>query len=189
MADIEITPNITLLTNAEIDEVSGGPGNFNVKVKVKPRSVDIDKCLKCAKCESVCPIEVPNEFEEGLYNRKAVYMPFPQAVPSAYVVDLESCTKCGACKEACPVEAINLEEGNREVTLNVGSIILATGFDMIDLERLRSYYPEHSSCITALQMERLIETELTEGKVLKKNDGSRVKSIAYVLCAGSRDPH
>ncbi|MCK4952952.1 CoB--CoM heterodisulfide reductase iron-sulfur subunit A family protein, partial [Candidatus Bathyarchaeota archaeon] len=189
MADLEINPNITLITNAEIDEVSGGPGNFNVKVKVKPLGVDIEKCLKCAKCESVCPTEVPNEFEEGLYNRKAVYMPFPQAVPSAYVVDPESCTKCGACVEACPVGAINLEEGNRKVNLNVGSIILATGFDMINLEKLRSYHPEHPSCITALQMERLIETEMTEGKVLKKKDGSRVKSIAYILCAGSRDPH
>jgi heterodisulfide reductase subunit A len=91
--------------------------------------------------------------------------------------------------KACPIDCIDLERGNHEVNLNVGSIIVATGFDLIDLERLRSFKPENPNCITALQMERLIENELTEGRVLKTSSGERMRNIAYILCAGSRDPH
>ena len=189
MAEVEINPNIRLLTNAEVASVAGGPGNFKVAVNVRARGVDIDKCLKCGRCTTVCPTEVPNEFEEGLYPRKAAYMPFPQAVPSSYVIDFENCTRCRACVEACPPDAINLEEEDRVVELDAGAIIVATGIDLIDEERLRVYHPERGDIITALQMERLIENELTEGKVLRTEAGGRVKSIAYILCAGSRDPH
>ena len=189
MAEVEINPNIRLLTNAEVASVAGGPGNFKVAVNVRARGVDIDKCLKCGRCTTVCPTEVPNEFEEGLYPRKAAYLPFPQAVPSSYVIDFENCTRCRACVEACPPDAINLEEEDRVVELDAGAIIVATGIDLIDEERLRVYHPERGDIITALQMERLIENELTEGKVLRTEDGGRVKSIAYILCAGSRDPH
>jgi len=189
MAEVEIDPNITLFTNAEVASVAGGPGNFRVVVNVRARGVDTEKCLKCGRCSAVCPTEVPNEFEEGLYTRKAAYLPFPQAVPSSYVIDFENCRRCGACVEACPADAINLDDEDRVVELNVGAIVVATGFDLIDEGKLRSYHPEKANVITALQMERLIENELTEGKVLKTEDGGRVKSIAYVLCAGSRDPH
>ena len=189
MAEVEINPNIRLLTNAEVVSVAGGPGNFKVAVNVRARGVDIDKCLKCDRCSAVCPTEVPNEFEEGLYPRKAAYLPFPQAVPSSYVIDFENCTRCRACVEACPPDAINLEDEDRVVELDAGAIVVATGIDLIDEERLRVYHPERADVITALQMERLIENELTEGKVLRTADGGRVKSIAYILCAGSRDPH
>jgi len=189
MSEVERNSNIILLTNSEVASVSGGPGNFQVGVHVAARGVDAKRCLKCGRCEKECPVETPDEFEEGLLKRKAVHLPFPQAVPSAYVVDFEACTRCGKCAEMCPAKAINLEEEDREADLRVGSIIVATGFDLLDLDRLKSYSPHHPNCVTALQMERLIETELTIGKVLKKADGSRVKSIAYILCAGSRDSH
>jgi heterodisulfide reductase subunit A len=189
MSEMGRNPNIVLLTNSEVSSVSGGPGNFQVRIQKKPRGVNPEKCLKCGRCEKECPVETLDEFEEGLLKRKAVHLPFPQAVPSAYAIDFDACTLCGKCAEVCPAKAIDLEEGDREVDMNVGSIIVATGFDLLDLDKLKSYNPQNPNCITALQMERLIETELTAGKVLKKADGSRVKSIAYILCAGSRDPH
>ena len=189
MAEVENDPNITLHTCAEVESVSGGPGNFKVKVHQRARGVDADKCLKCGRCTTVCPTEVPSEFEQGMYPRKAAYLPFPQAVPSSYVIDFENCTRCGSCVEACPVDAINLDDEDKEVELDVGSIVAATGFDLIDDEKLKTYHPEHPAVVDAMQVERLIENELTEGKVLTSSTGGRVKSIAYILCAGSRDPH
>jgi heterodisulfide reductase subunit A len=189
MAEVENNPNITLYTNSEIKKTSGGPGNFKISLKLKPRGVDVDKCLKCGRCSQVCPTEVPSEFDEGLIKRKAVYLPFPQAVPSSYVVDFEHCVECQSCVNTCPVGAINLDEEDKETEVDVGAIVVATGFDLIDDEKLSSYRPEHPQVINALQVERLIENELTEGKVLNTSNGSRVKSIAYILCAGSRDPH
>jgi heterodisulfide reductase subunit A len=189
MAEIENDPNITLYTNAELETLTGGPGNYTAAVKLKARGVDADKCLKCGRCSQVCPTEVPSEFEEGLYKRKAAYLPFPQAVPSSYVIDFEHCIGCGQCVEACPVGAISLENEDRVVEMDVGSVVVATGFDMIDRGKLKSYHPEHPQVVDALQVERLIENELTEGKILYTEAGDRVKSMAYVLCAGSRDPH
>ena len=189
MAEVGNDNNIKLFTGAEVASVSGGPGEYHIKVKIAPRGVDADKCLKCGRCSQVCPTEVPNEFEEGLYKRKAVYLPFPQAVPSSYAIDFEHCKRCGACVEACPVGAIDLDDQGKTVTVDAGSMIVATGFDLIGNEVLRTYHPEMNGVVNALQVERLIENELTEGKVLKRVNGERVKAIAYVLCAGSRDAH
>jgi heterodisulfide reductase subunit A len=189
MAEVGNDENINLLTGAEVASVSGGPGDYHVRVRVAPRGVDADKCLKCGRCGQVCPTEVPNEFEEGLYRRKAAYLPFPQAVPSSYAIDFEHCQRCGACVEACPVGAINLDDEEKIVNVDAGSMIVATGFDLIGEGSLRTYHPEMRGVVNALQVERLIENELTEGKVLTRGNGERVKSIAFVLCAGSRDPH
>jgi heterodisulfide reductase subunit A len=189
MAEVEANPRISVITNAEVASISGGPGDFAVAVRIMPRGVDLERCLKCGRCTDVCPVEVPDEFEEGLYMRKAVYLPFPQAVPSSYAIDFEHCTRCGACVDACPAKAIDLDEGERMEELRVGAIIVATGFDLLDPDRLRSYHPEHPDIVTSLQLERLIERELAEGRVLRRSDGGRVKSVAYILCAGSRDPH
>ena len=189
MSEVERKPSITLLTNSEISAVLGGPGNYVVDVRTAARGVDASKCLKCGRCQAVCPVETPDEFEENLLKRKAVYLPFAQAVPSAYAVDFEACTKCGKCVDACPAKVIDINQGEKHQEVTVGSIIVSTGFDLMNLQTLKSYYTDHPDCVTALQMERLIEDELTVGRVLKKHDGSRVKSIAYLLCAGSRDPH
>ncbi|UCE91969.1 MAG: hydrogenase iron-sulfur subunit [Methanobacteriota archaeon] len=178
---------INLMTRSEVVQVAGTPGNYEVRVRVAPRGVDISKCTGCAKCEKVCPAKVPNEFEEGLYIRKAIHKPFPQAVPAAYVVDFESCEDCGACEKVCSAKAIDFEEKERFVDLKVGAIIVATGFDLFDVSALREYDVSLPDVITATQMERLMINECGAGMVLKRRvDGKRVKKVAFGLCAGSR---
>ncbi|MEE9150883.1 MAG: FAD-dependent oxidoreductase, partial [Thermoplasmata archaeon] len=188
MADISIHPNVHLLTYAEIVKVSGSCGNFHVKLRQKPIGVSTDLCLCCGKCEEECPVEVEHEFDCGLYSRKAIYKPFPQAVPPSYVIDFENCSECGSCVNACPVDAVNLEDEVKILELDVGAIIVATGYELFDPSSLGEYNFEHKDVITALQMERLMINEAAEGKVLKRaSDGKRVKKVAYLLCVGSRD--
>ncbi len=187
MVEVAANPNVALYMRAEVVSVEGTPGNYRVKVKVAPRGVDPKKCIGCAKCEKVCPVKVPNEFEEGLYERKAIYKPFPQAVPASYVVDFENCKECGACAKVCAAKAIDMDEPERYEELLVGAIIVATGFDLFDVHRLHEYDTSMPDVITATQMERLMINECGAGMVLKrKADGNRVKKVAFVLCAGSR---
>ena len=113
-------------------------------------------------------MEVEHEFECGLYSRKAIYRSFPQAVPPSYVIDFENCTECGSCAEVCPVDAVNLEDEDKVIELDVGVIITATGFELFDTSSLAEYNSQHPDVITALQMERLFINEAAEGKVLKK---------------------
>ena len=187
MVEAGAHPNIELLTRSEVVHVAGTPGNYVVSVRVSPRGVDPNKCTGCAKCEKVCKAVVPNEFEEGLYERKAIYKPFPQAVPASYVIDFESCEDCGRCEKVCTAKAINFEEKERTVDIQVGAIVIATGFDVFDVNALHEYDFSLPDVITATQMERLMINECGAGMVLKrKTDGKRVKKVAFVLCAGSR---
>jgi len=187
MVDAGNHPNISLYTGTEVVEFSGTPGSYKVKVRVGPKGVDPKKCIGCAKCQKVCPAKTLNEFEECLYERKAIYKPFPQAVPASYVVDFDKCTKCGACVKVCSVHAIDLEEKEQLQEFEVGAAIVATGFDMFDVKKLHEYDTSLPDVITATQMERLMINECGAGMVLKrKADGNRVKKVAYVLCAGSR---
>jgi heterodisulfide reductase subunit A len=187
MVDAGTHPNIALYTGTEVVGFSGTPGNYRVKVRIGPKGVDPKKCIGCAKCERVCPVKSLNEFEECLYERKAIYKPFPQAVPASYVIDMEKCKKCGACVKVCSAHAIDLEESERYQELEVGAVIMATGFDMFDVGKLHEYDTSLPDVITATQMERLMINECGAGMVLKrKADGNRVKKVAFVLCAGSR---
>jgi heterodisulfide reductase subunit A len=187
MVEAGIHPRIDLMTRSEVVSVGGTPGNYEVSVRMSPRGVDPKKCTGCAKCEKVCPAKVPNEFEEGLYERKAIYKPFPQAVPGSYVVDFEGCKDCGACEKVCTAKAIDREAKERLVSLKVGAIIMATGFDTFDVRRLGEYDTSLPDIITATQMERLMINEAGAGMILKRRaDGARVKKVAFVLCAGSR---
>lgn len=188
MVEVSIHPNIKLRTYSEVESVSGNPGNFHVKIRQKSRRVDSEKCLGCGKCSEECPEEVSHEFEEGLYKRKAIYKPFPQAVPTSFVIDPESCIECGSCVDVCPADAIDLEEEDEFIELDVGAIIVATGFDSFDPSVLAEYNYQHDDVITAMQMERLMIMEAGEGKALKRlSNGKRIKKIAYLLCVGSRD--
>lgn len=187
MVEVGVHENINLMTLSDVAQVGGTPGNYEVRVRLAPRGVDISKCTGCAKCEKVCPAKVPSEFEEGLYVRKAIYKPFPQAVPAAYVVDFESCKECGACEKVCTAKAIDFEEAERFVDIKVGAIIIATGFDTFDVSALHEYDVSMPDVITATQMERLMINECGAGMVLKRRaDGKRVKKVAFALCAGSR---
>jgi heterodisulfide reductase subunit A len=188
MAEVGRNSNVNLFTYAEVKEISGRPGNYNVKVFMKPRGVDVQKCRSCGVCTKVCPVVVPDEFNEGLATRKAAYIEFPQAVPSAYCIDFAACTKCGKCEQLCPAKAISLADQGCTVDLKVGAIILATGFELYDAKKLETYgFGNYKDVITMMQLERLISATGPTGGYVKRADGGDVKKIAIVLCAGSRD--
>ncbi len=203
MADCAVNSNIKLYTYSEVMEVTGSPGNFRVKVLMKPRYIDPEKCRGCGACAEKCPWTKSSEFDLGLGLRKAVYRPFPQAVPNIYLIDPEICAyiktgKCGICQQVCPTGAINFEDKEKIVEVDVGAIIVATGFDLIDIE---NRYPElgygrYREVVTALQVERLLSsTGPTKGYLKVPGDPRKpmewrdAKKIAYISCVGSRDPH
>ncbi|MDH4221108.1 MAG: CoB--CoM heterodisulfide reductase iron-sulfur subunit A family protein [Candidatus Bathyarchaeota archaeon] len=182
-------PNVQLLTYSEVKEVKGSAGNFTVKILRKPRFVDLEKCTGCGTCADNCPSEVPNEFDEGLGMRKAIYMPFPQAVPRAMTVDKDSCIECGLCEKVCEAEAVNLGQEPEEVELKVGAIIVAVGFDLFDPSQIPPYgYGRHKDVVTALELERLLcASGPTGGHLVRPSDGKIPKTIAFIQCVGSRD--
>lgn len=189
MAQVSQNRNIELHTYSEIEEIEGVPGNFDVTIKQKPRGVDEDICIGCGNCTQVCPTEVPNEYNEGIDNRKAIYIPFPQSVPSVYTIDFESCIKCGACVKACPADAINLEDDGEELSVKAGAIVLATGYELFDIGGLVNYgYGRYPNVITGLEMERILDVNgPTQSQLIVPETGREVNSVAYVLCSGSRD--
>ena len=189
MVEVARHPLITLYTLTEVEEVSGYVGNFQVKLRKKPRFVEIDKCRLCGECEKVCPITLPNEFDRGLSQRKAIYIPFPQAIPPAYVIDPQHCVRCGSCARTCPFDAINLDQQEETEEVEVGAIVVATGYTPYPKERIGEYgagrYPD---VIDSLQFERLLSsTGPTGGELRRPSDGKVPKRVVFVQCAGSRD--
>jgi len=182
-------PNVQLLTYSEVKEVKGSAGNFTVKILRKPRYVDETKCTGCGTCADNCPSEVPNEFDEGLGMRKAIYMPFPQAVPRAMTVDKDNCIECGLCEKVCEAEAVNLGQEPEEVELKVGAIIVATGYNLFDAGKKEEYgYGIYDNVITGLELERLLSASgPTGGHVSRPSDGKIPRKVAFVQCVGSRD--
>ncbi len=181
--------NIELLTYCEVKGIKGSAGNFTVKVLKKPRYVDITKCTGCGTCADHCPVEVPNEFEEGLGMRKAIYMPLPQAVPRAMTVDKVNCINCGLCETVCEAKAVNLDQPPEEINLNVGAVILAIGFDIFDPSGITIYgYGRYKNVITAMELERLLcASGPTGGHLIRPSDGKIPRKIAFIQCVGSRD--
>jgi heterodisulfide reductase subunit A len=189
-------PNVTLLTYSEVKEVKGKAGDFSVKVLRKPRYVDAVKCTGCGTCMEKCPAKVPNEFDMGMGNRKAVYMPFKQAVPLVATIDPEHCLYfakgiCRVCEKVCPSKAINYEQKPEEMDLNVSSIILATGFDVFDPSTMSEYgYGRFKNVVHSMEFERIIcASGPTGGHLVRPSDGKEPKSVVFVQCVGSRSQH
>jgi len=177
-------PKVKLLTNSEAKAVDGYIGNFKVKVLEKPRYIN-EKCDACGDCEAKCPIEVANEFDYGLSKRKAIYLPFLEAVPQRYIIDEKNCNKCGKCIEACKKGAINLEEQTKETEIDVGTIIVATGLDLYDPPKGEYGYRAYDNVITTAHLERLLnESGPTKGQLLP--GGSAPKSVVFISCVGAR---
>uniref|UniRef100_A0A7C2IW14 CoB--CoM heterodisulfide reductase iron-sulfur subunit A family protein n=1 Tax=Ammonifex degensii TaxID=42838 RepID=A0A7C2IW14_9THEO len=187
---VKNSPYIKYFTQAEVEEITGQEGNLTVKVRLAPRYVN-NNCTACGKCVEVCPAERPNDFNFGLDKTKAIYFPHLFAFPAKYVIDSQACqgTACGKCVAACPVGAIDLNMQPQTITLQVGSVIWATGWDPYDLTKLTQYGSgQYPNVITNMMMERLAaESGPSGGQILRPSDGKAVKRIAFVQCAGSRD--
>jgi heterodisulfide reductase subunit A2 len=195
MSEVGQHENVTMLTYAELEEVSGSVGNFKVKVRQKARKVDYDLCTGCGVCVEKCPRKVlDTEFEAGMGTRKAIYMPFPQAVPRVPVLDTESCIwferqKCGACQKLCPTDAIKFDQEDELLEFHVGNIIIATGWKPFDCKTIPQYgYGRLANVYTSMEFERLCNAAgPTNGKIVMRDGKTVPKSIAIVHCVGSRD--
>jgi heterodisulfide reductase subunit A len=184
-----IHPNVEILARTEVDKIDGEAGAFTVSLKSVPSGVDQDLCIGCGLCVDVCPVEVANDFNEGLVKRKAIFLRNPWQPASSYVVDWASCTKCGACVEKCPTSAINLSEEESGRRLEVGAVILSTGFEEFDPELATQYgHQRFPNVVTSIELERILSPGgPTEGKLLRPSDQKVPQSVAFLQCVGSRD--
>ena len=195
MTDAGRHPKITVLTQSEVKEITGFVGNFHVKVLKRARYVKEKECTACGDCTQVCPVVVPDEFNMGLSSRRAIYSPFPQAVPSAYVVDIRHCLGhnpiiCGKCIEKCAKRCIDFNMNDEELSFDVGTIIVATGMEPFDPKDLDEYgYTRHENVLTSMEFERLINAGgPTHGHVIRLTDRKTPRSVAFIQCVGSRSP-
>jgi heterodisulfide reductase subunit A len=212
MVDVGQHEKINLMTRSKVVSVTGKPGAYRVKIKQKTRRVDINSCVACGLCVDACPVKVESEFDAGISIRRAIYIPFPQAVPNAYLVDEEHCRyvltdgeKCGVCIRKCPKDCIHLDDEDTTVDLEVGNIILATGYELLDVSKIKQYgYGKFPNVVTSLEFERLTNASgSTDGRIVTKTqkynrkkkedewvfspEGIPPRSVAIIHCVGSRN--
>jgi heterodisulfide reductase subunit A len=204
MVEVSRHPRIELITCAEVEEVSGYVGNFRVRIRRRPSFVHADLCTACGDCAAACPASVPNEFDQGLAWRKAIHIPFPQAVPSTYTLDAASCVNtqlvsprsgyrvlaCERCADVCSRKAIDYDMKPAILEREVGAIVAATGYRMMDGKGLADYgYGRYPDVVDSLEFERLLSASgPTGGEVLRPSDGKPARNVVFVQCVGSRDP-
>jgi heterodisulfide reductase subunit A len=186
--------NIELLTLSKLTAIRGEAGNFTVTLQKSPRYVDMDKCIACGACSEKCPAKTADQFNEGIVKRKAIYVPYAQAVPLKYVIDPDRCIflkkgKCGACQKICPTGAVNFDDKETEISLNVGSVIVTAGFKTFNPSAFDNYqHARLPNVMTSMEFERILSAGgPTAGHVLRPSDGKEPAKIAWLQCVGSRD--
>ena len=186
--------NIKLHTYSEIEGISGKFPHFKVKVREKARYIDVARCTGCGDCTVKCPMNVPSEYEETLSNRKAIYLPFPQAVPRKVTIDANYCRfmnqqKCGTCKKVCQAGAIDYDQKDKLFDIDAAAIVFATGYDQMDLAALPQFgFSIAKDVVTSLQFERILSASgPTAGHLIRPSDLTEPKTLAFIQCVGSRD--
>ena len=203
MVEVSRHPRIELLTSSELESLSGYVGNFKARIRRKATYVRADACTACGDCATACPVKVPNEFDGGLAWRSAIYIPFPQAVPSTYTLDAARCVNAGSrtdggyrvlacerCADACKPGAIEYDQQDEVVEREIGAVVTATGYRLMDASAVQEYgYGRYPDVIDGLEMERLLSASgPTGGEVRRPSDGRPVKDVVFIQCVGSRDP-
>jgi len=189
-------PNIKLMTYSELEKLEGFIGNFKATIRKKAKSIDESLCNGCGHCTTKCPTKkIPSEFNTGLGMRTAIYVPFPQAVPNKPVIDKANCSyyqkgKCKVCEKVCPTGAIRFDQEDELVEIEVGAVVVATGFSIMEPSEFSEYgYGKYPDVITGMQFERLASASgPTLGEIRRPSDGKIPEKIVFVACAGSRDP-
>ncbi len=182
------------MTLSELVQINGHKGNFEVEILKHPRYVDTEKCIACGTCFEKCPKKVDDQYNENLMKRKAIYVPYQQAVPLKYVIDKETCIyfkkgKCRACEKFCPTDAVNFDDQEEKISVRVGSIIFTPGFRAFDPSRYDTYhYTQYPNVVTSLEFERILSsTGPYLGHLQRPSDGKEPEKIAWLQCVGSRD--
>jgi heterodisulfide reductase subunit A2 len=193
MMDAGRHPRIKLLVSSEVEDVTGFVGNFRARIRRRAQYVDSAECTSCAECAKVCPVVVPDEYQEGLSSRKAIYLPFPQAVPASFTLDEDTCLgfnpiACGKCRDVCDKKCIDFDAQDEVLDVEIGAIVVATGMDIYDPRENDEYgYTRWEDVVTSMEFERLINAGgPTGGELVRPSDGRVPRRVGFIQCVGSR---